>query len=131
MLYARCATDSRPPLPAGGLLVRDVIPTTRVGDQCQPGEWLSQNVVGLGRKSVLLIQHILSSNGLYLQRDPVDRDDVPVDFRFLALLHEAARDPYLSLGSFSHCHMRGSRDAPPASARTACKEAQVVSSKSS
>ena len=36
-----------------------------------------------------------------LERHPEDRMDVPIDFRYLALLLRASSDPEISLGDFS------------------------------
>ena len=43
----------------------------------------------------------LAEQGLHLNRHPEDRDDLPVDFRFLQLLLTAAEDPEVSIGEFA------------------------------
>ena len=43
----------------------------------------------------------LSSRGLNLKREEGDRDELPIDFRFLDLLLRAAHDPDRQLGSFA------------------------------
>ena len=43
----------------------------------------------------------LSSCGLNLDRQDGDREDVPIDFRYLDLLLRASRDPEVALGSFA------------------------------
>ena len=48
------------------------------------------------------------AKGLSLERHQEDRCDVPVDFRYLSLLLQAAQDPETSLGEFS----RGARVGP-------------------
>ena len=52
----------------------------------------------------------LSKHGMSLQRCAQDREDVPIDFRFLQLLLKAAGDPDVSLGEFA----RGVRVGPGA-----------------
>ena len=44
----------------------------------------------------------LSSRGLQLNRASGDRDELPIDFRFLDLLLRAAVDPDTQLGTFAH-----------------------------
>ena len=43
----------------------------------------------------------LASDGLGLGRRPGDREDIPIDFRFLGLLLTAADDPEVGLGNFA------------------------------
>ena len=43
----------------------------------------------------------LQTEGFSLERHPEDRTDVPIDFRYLALLLRASCDPEISLGDFS------------------------------
>ena len=43
----------------------------------------------------------LASRGLNLDRQVGDREDVPIDFRYLDLLLRASRDPEVALGSFA------------------------------
>ena len=44
---------------------------------------------------------MLSSRGLQLKRESGDRDEFPIDFRFLDLLLRAAEDPDTLLGAFA------------------------------
>ena len=60
--------------------------------------------LALGRAEVTLkdgIIAVLHHRGLSLQRLVGDRDELPVDFRFLDLLLRASRDPEVHLGSFA------------------------------
>ena len=50
----------------------------------------------------------LRTEGFLLERRPEDRTEVPIDFRYLALLLRASGDPEISLGDFS----RGVRVGP-------------------
>ena len=50
----------------------------------------------------------LAARGLSLDREEGDREDVPLDFRYLNLLLRASRDPEVALGSFA----RGVRVGP-------------------
>ena len=43
----------------------------------------------------------LAARGLSLDREEGDREDVPLDFRYLDLLLRASRDPEVALGSFA------------------------------
>ena len=43
----------------------------------------------------------LASMGIDLERSTGDRDDVPIDFRFLDLLLRAAEDPEVGIGNFA------------------------------
>ena len=52
----------------------------------------------------------LAEQGLHLNRHPEDREDLPVDYRFLQLLLTAAEDPEVSIGEFA----RGVRVGPGA-----------------
>ena len=54
------------------------------------------------------IVRALSKHGLRLQRSSQDREDVPIDFRFLQLLLQAASDPEAGIGKFA----RGVRVGP-------------------
>ena len=48
------------------------------------------------------VVELLESHGFCLDRDPGDRKDIPIDYRFLSLLLRASHDSKVSLGSFSH-----------------------------
>ena len=47
------------------------------------------------------IAKVLSSRGLQLRRESGDRDELPIDFRFLDLLLRAAEDPDTQPGAFA------------------------------
>ena len=47
------------------------------------------------------VVQVLSSRGLQLKRESGDRDELPIDFRFLDLLLRAAKDPDTQLGAFA------------------------------